>query len=475
MEKNGEKNTNRKDFGGIPAFWWIVWGIGIILAFVSFSYAAHVMRPLNFDGANFIHGFLSSRGFVCDGRFSRYIDFIPQLPAWVGFKVLGEAHLPLVRSILFYSYAWLPLFGLLASIWLCFLYKKTGLVVGPLLSFGFISIPTSSFAFSTMLATLAIFWPIYLIQMYGKRTRKESYALYFFTFLFAYSHETTIALILFLLLLALIKKYYTQAALLFFVAITYMQRLLNVPQELKGDFYERVGIARIDGRFLLAATLILLMLFLLVSRLIPSKTQKSITLLGGFFIALLLGILTYKHPLYVVGQFHSTATIFLCMVVALTVILDEDVHTTFFHRFLNPIHPWMKNFLYGITLYALLFGVFGDLLYSQRWNEAMGKLKNYVAINGAGKKCLEVDRKFFQENLKGSGIADFCLSHLWATMQPDAVVNEFIWINPEMSQIQGKENICAHLHDNPGSIETKFYGPFFRLDGKGFTYRFLER
>ena len=171
--------------------------------------------------------------------------------------------------------------------------------------------------------------------------------------------------------------------------------------------------------------------------------------------------------------FRAAAPVFLGLVALLVRIMDPEWRVCSLMRDDFPVNAAMKNVVYFVTLLALIFGFVNDLRVTSHWNKAVNLLRAYAAER-KDQTCFEIPRTFYEKNLAGEGIADFCLSQLWALLQPGGVVDQFIWVNPRVDEGRSGLDPCRHLHDLPFSIITPFRGSFFRLDGKGFDYRFLR-
>jgi hypothetical protein len=350
--------------------------------------------------------------------------------------------------------------------------------LGPLLAFGLVCLPTSALALSIVANSLALFWPLFVIQAFGARSKGENSALLLLAAIMAFGHETSIAFSAVLLLLALLQRY-NLAIFVHAVSLTgYAVRLYSTNDWLKARFLGQMSEGLDIYQMFLFFFLGTLLLAAGVARFLDSVRHRAIlwalALVNLPFLALILVFFVFGPALMMASAVlgRGTAIVFVSMIAILVWWMHCDLPAAF-GRFSRPNFgaEW-RNFIAVTTIAALVGGAIVDFRLTRNWQASVSALKTYVAGH-AGASCVQVDRGYYYEKLVDGGIEDFCLSHLWAVIQPTNEVEKFVWINPETEQGKPFRNLCHHLTDDPGEIETNFRGAPFPVYRRGFRYGFL--
>lgn len=456
----------------------------LVLAFtlgaLSLTYAAFQLRVLAFDGGNFSYHIMTNGTSIRNPGLYRYIAILPQAPTLLFIRIFGFDEMGFSRMLLALSYSWFPVIGALAAIALCFLYKKPEIALGPLLTFGFVSLPVAGLAVGTVPELISLFWIAYLIQVYGRRTWLENSALFLICLPLAFGHETAIILAALMLLLAILQKYWFAASLQLFTLAGYAIRLLIMPPSRVAEVtYE--SWKSLDP-YVVTATAFLATLFL------SSATARFLSPAGrrrAFWMNLALGSSALLYfvitdlPAGLDGKYRTFdwrmyATSLLALITATLWILDTRL-PSILEKYSAPFAASWWRYLYATALVGMLIGASIDYRGTLLWESEVKRFRNYMVTRP--ESCVEIPWKVYREEFDFALLQNYNAGHVWAMLQEDGIVDKFVFVIPPATHDGSAQKICNQLNGDPAQIDSEnpeHPAPLFTINKEAFTYSFLR-
>jgi hypothetical protein len=453
--------------------------LAFALGVVSLTYGALQLRVLAFDGADFSYYILTRGSSVRNFALYRYTSELQQIPALLSIRYLGFGAMSLTRWILAFSNSWFPIVGVFAAVALCLFYRKPKIALGPLMTFGFVSLPIAGLPFSAVPEAIFFFWIAYLIQVYGRRLKLENTALFLSCLALAFTHETAFLLPLLLLVLAIWQKYRLALWLHLLSLAGFAIRVFDM----SGAKINQTASKTWSGIDPYAASAAGFLLFLLlsttISRFLPLPWRRR-----SFKINLLLGCasLTYfalnvflsgQSGIYNTYIWRMYATGLLTLIAATFWMADTSV-SRIRDEYDAPFPAAWWKYLYASTLAALLTGASLDYSGSLIWRSEVDQFRNYVASRP--ESCVKIPWKTYKRELRLWQLQAYNVAKVWALIQKSGHVDKFVYVDVPDRLAHLRKDVCAQLNGNLeiDADHSLLAAPYFNLNKEAFDYSFLR-
>lgn len=456
----------------------------LILAFslgvASLTYATLQLRILAYDGADFTYYIVTRGSSVRNFSLYRYSAELVQIPALLSARLFGFGSMPLTRTILAFSNAWFPVIGTLAAVALCFKYRKPEISLGPLLTFGIVSLPLAGLPFSAVPEAIFFFWIVYLIQVYGQRSFLGKIALSFFCLPLAFAHETALLLAMLLLCLAIWQKYWFAVWLHILTLAVFAIRVFDMSQTKISQTTSQAWNGFDKYTISVTAFLSIMLVSTAIARfLLPTGRKWACrvnVLLGS---AILIYFVSTDFPLGQEGIYDTYiwrmfGTSLLALIAATFWLMDTGV-SKIKAKYDTPFASGWWRYIYASAFAGLLIGAAIDYRGTLIWRSELGLFREHISAQTDA--CIMIPWRTFRRDFGLWQLQPYSVSRVWALIQEDSVVDKFVYVDFPEHLSHLKRDICAHLYDDQEQIDAGYSEPLansFNLNRAVFRYSFLK-